>query len=132
MLDLTKDHSNTSKETQGSMVEPRELKTTATVLQELGVSYQDTLEAMKGVTRDLRFTRSLWRDGDKSRLVKIGLALIACPEPTPISETLGAFVLSLGIIQNRRKNSTLHIEDVYKTFQDVNRSLLRTRQEMVL
>ena len=110
-------------------MEPRELKAIATALQELGLSYEDTLEAMKGLAKDLRSARSLWRDGYKSRLVKIGLALIACPEPTPISETLGAFVLSLGIIQNKRKNSTLHIEDVYKTFQDVNRSLLRTRQE---
>ena len=110
-------------------MEPRELRTTATVLEELGLSYEDALEAMKGIAKDLRSVKSLWKDGDKSKLVKIGLALIACPEPTPISETLGAFVLSLGIIQNKRKNSTLHIEDVYKTFQDVNRSLLRTRQE---
>ena len=70
-------------------------------------------------------------DGDKSRLVKIGLTLIAFPEPTPISETLGAFVLSLGIIQNKMKKSTLHIEDIYNTFQDVNKNLLRIRQELV-
>jgi len=112
-------------------MKPRELKTTATVLQELGLSYEETLEVMKGVAKDLRSIKSLWRDGDKSRLVKIGLTLIVFPEPTPISETLGVFVLSLGIIQNRMKKSALHIEDIYKTFQDVNRSLLRTRQELV-
>ena len=112
-------------------MEPRELKTTATVLQELGLSYQETLEVMKGFTKDLRSTKSLWRDGDKSRLVKIGLTLIACPEPTPISETIGVFVLSLGVIQNKMKKSALHVDDVYKTFQDVNRSLLRTIQELV-
>jgi hypothetical protein len=112
-------------------VEPRELKTTATVLQELGLSYQETLEVMKGITKDLRSTKSLWMDGDKSRLVKVGLTIIAFPEPTPISETLGAFVLSLGIIQNKMKKSALHIEDIYNTFQDVNKSLLRIRQELV-
>jgi hypothetical protein len=112
-------------------VEPRELKTTATVLQELGLSYQETLEVMKGFTKDLRSTKSLWRDDDKSRLVKIGLTIIAFPEPTPISETLGAFVLSLGIIQNKMKKSALHIEDIYNTFQDVNRNLLRIRQELI-
>ena len=112
-------------------MEPRELKTTATVLQELGLNYQETLEVMKGVTKDLRSTKSLWKDGDKSRLVKIGLTMIAFPEPTPISETLGAFILSLGLIQNRMKKSTLHIEDIYNTFQDVNKNLLRIRQELV-
>jgi len=112
-------------------VEPRELKTTATVLQELELGYQETLEVMKGVTKDLRYTKSLWKGGDKSRLVKIGLTIIAFPEPTPISETLGAFILSLGLIQNRMKKSTLHIEDIYNTFQDVNKNLLRIRQELV-
>ena len=112
-------------------MEPRELKTTATVLQELGLSYQETLEVMKGFTKNLRSTKSLWKDGDKSRLVKIGLTIIAFPEPTPISETLGAFILSLGLIQNKMKNSTLHIEDIYNTFQDVNKNLLRIRQELV-
>jgi hypothetical protein len=111
-------------------VEPREWKIIVSMLQELGLSYEEALHAIKGAAKDLRSTKSLWKDGDKSRLVKIGLALIACPEPTPISETLGAFVLSVGIIQNKRKNSTLHIEDLYKTFQDINRSILRTRQEL--
>jgi hypothetical protein len=113
-------------------VKTTELRTIVTALRELGLSYEDTLEAMKGFAENLRSTRSLWRDGDKPRLIKLGLALIASPEPTPISETLGVFVLFLGIIQNKRKNSTLHMEDVYKTFQDVNRSLLITRQELFL
>ena len=112
-------------------MESRELKTMTAALQELGLSYEEALRAMKGVPKDLRFVRSLWKDGDKSRLVKMGLALIAFPEPTPLSETLGAFVLSLGIIQNRRRNSALHVEDIYKTFQEVKRNLLRTRQELV-
>lgn len=112
-------------------MEQRELKTTAAVLQELGLSYEETLEVMKGTAKDLHHTKSLWKDGNKSRLVKIGLTLIAFPEPTPISETLGAFVLSLGLIQNKMKQSTLHIEDVYKTFQDLNRNLPRIKQELV-
>ncbi len=112
-------------------MEPRELKTIATVLQELGLSYEETLEVMKGLAKDLRSTKNLWKDGDKSRVVKIGLALIACPEPTPISETLGVFVLSLGVIQNKMKQSTLQVEDIYNIFQDMNRNLLRVRQELV-
>jgi len=113
-------------------VEPGELKTTATVLKELGLSYEETVKVMKGVTEDLRSTKSLWKGSGKSRLIKIGLTMIAFPEPTPISETLGAFVLSLGLIQNRIKQSTLHIEDLYNTFQEVNRNILRIRQELVL
>jgi len=111
-------------------VEPRELKKIATVLQELGLSYEETLEVMKGVAKDSRYVERLWRKGDENRLIKIGLALIAFPDPT-ISDILGTLLVSAGIIQAKIKRSTLHIEDVYKTFQDVNRNLPRIRQELV-
>jgi hypothetical protein len=55
------------------------------------------------------------------------LTLITFPEPTPISETMGAAVLVAGLIQNRIKKSTLHVEDIYKTFQEVNNDILRIR-----
>jgi len=111
-------------------VEPRELKKIATVLQELGLSYEETLEVMKGVAKDSHYVERLWRKGDENRLIKIGLALIAFPDPT-ISDILGTLLVSAGIIQAKIKRSTLHIEDVYKTFQDVNRNLPRIRQELV-
>lgn len=101
----------------------------AAVLQELGLSYTEALEVMRGISKDLRYTRGLWRDGNKSKLIKLAFALITFPEPTPISESMGAVVLAVGLVQNRIKKSTLHIEDVYKTFQDVNRNLLKIRQE---
>ena len=113
-------------------MELEELKTTATVLKELGLSYEETIEVMKGFAEDLRSTKNLWKGGGKSRLIRIGLTMIAFPEPTPISETLGAFVLSLGLIQNRIRQSTLHVEDLYTTFQEVNRNILRIRRELVL
>ncbi len=102
-----------------------------TALQELGLSYKETLEAIRGLNKDLHTTKRLWRDGNKSNLVKIALTLIAFPEPTPISETIGAAVLALGLVQNRMKQSALHVEDIYKTFQDINRNLLKVRQESV-
>ena len=113
-------------------MEREELKNAITVLRELGLSYEETIKLMRGFTEDLRSTKSLWRGNGKSKLIKIGLTLIAFPEPTPVSEILGAFVLSLGLVQNRIKQSTLHVEDLYNTFQEINRNILRTRQELVL
>jgi len=103
----------------------------AAMLQELGLSYTETIEVMRGVSKDLRHTKELWWDGHKSKLIKLALALIAFPEPTPISESMGAVVLALGLIQNRVKKSKLHIEDVYRTFHDMNKNLLKIRQEVI-
>ena len=96
-----------------------ELKNVVDVLRELGSSYEETLDAISGVARELRSVSRLWRKGDESKLIKFGLTLIVFPEPTPISETLGAVVLCVGIIQTKMRQSSLHIEDVYDNFQGV-------------
>jgi hypothetical protein len=112
----------------GFTVETEELKRMAAVLQELGLSYTETLEVINEMSKDINNAKKLWRDGHKSKLIKLAITLITFPEPTPISETMGAAVLVAGLIQNRIKKSTLHIEDVYKTFQDVNENILKIRQ----
>ena len=112
----------------GFTVETEELKKMAAVLQELGLSYTETLEVVSEMAKDVNNAKKLWRDGYKSKLIKIAITLITFPEPTPISETMGAVVLTAGLIQNRIKKSTLHVEDVYKTFQDVNNDILKIRQ----
>ena len=111
----------------GFIVETKELKRMATVLQELGLSYTETLEAINEMAKDANNAKKLWRGEQKSKLIKIALTLITFPEPTPISETVGAAVLVAGLIQNRIKKSTMHVEDVYKTFQDVNNDILKIR-----
>ena len=112
-------------------MKPEELKNVATVLRELGLSYEETLGVVKGVAKDSHLAGRLWRDGDKPRLVKVGLALIAFPEPTPISETLGVCVLSLGLIEAKMKRSALHVEDVYATFHGIKGDLRTIRKELV-
>ena len=112
----------------GFTVEKEELKRMGIVLQELGLSYTETLEVLHEMSKDANRAQKLWRGEKKSKLIKLALTLITFPEPTPISETVGAAVLVAGLIQNRIKKSTLHVEDVYKTFQDVNNDILKIRE----
>ena len=112
----------------GFTVEKEELKRMGIVLQELGLSYSETLEVLHEMSKDANRAQKLWRGEKKSKLIKLALTLITFPEPTPISETVGAAVLVAGLIQNRIKKSTLHVEDVYKTFQDVNNDILKIRE----
>jgi hypothetical protein len=112
----------------GFTVEQEELKRMAVILQELGLSYTETLQVIKEMSNNANNAKKLWRDGYKSKLIKLAITLITFPEPTPISETMGAAVLAAGLIQNRIKKSTLHVDDVYKTFQDVNNDILKIRQ----
>ena len=52
-------------------MEPEELKNSITVLRELGLSYEETIKLTRGVTEDLRSTKSLWRGSGKSKLIKM-------------------------------------------------------------
>jgi len=113
----------------GCVVEPRELKSLVDVLRELGLSYEEITDVMNGVAKEVRSVRHLWKKGNSSWLVKIGLALIAFPDPT-ISDILGAVFLSAGVIQERMRRYTLNIEDVYNTFHGVMRDLQTIKREV--
>jgi len=107
-----------------------EAKNIVDTVKELSQSYKETVDAVKGSATELQMAKSLWRERNKSKLVKLGLALIAFPDPT-ISDVVGGFLVSVGVLQARMKRSTLHIEDVYKTFPDVIKELQSIRRETV-
>lgn len=87
------------------------------VLNELSESYADLMEAMKGTVKEVKTTKQLWRDENKSKLIKLGLALIVFPEPTPISETIGTFLVAAGTVQQGIRSCAIYVNDVPKAFQ---------------
>jgi len=95
-----------------------EMKVAINALNELNESYADFIQAMKGTIKEVKTTKHLWRDKNKSRLVKLGLALIVFPEPTPISETIGTILVAAGAVQQGIRRRNLYADDVYKTFQN--------------
>jgi nitrogen regulatory protein PII len=111
-------------------VKPEELKNVAVMLRELGLSYEETLVAVRGVAKDSHFVGRLWREGNKGNLVKIGLALIAFPDPI-VTDVIGAILVSAGVIQAKIKRSTLHVEDVYKTFPELIKELQISKRELI-
>lgn len=78
--------------------------------------------SMRGFVAELKSTQKLWRTDNSSALVKLGLLLIAFPDPT-VSDIVGAGLVAAGLIQIKMRNSALHMEDVYKTFPTVLREL---------
>jgi len=107
-----------------------EVKNIVDTVKELSQSYKETVDAVKGFITELRTAKSLWRKHNQSKLFKLGLALIAFPDPT-ISDVVGGFLVSVGVLQAKMRRSTLHIEDVYKTFPEVIKELHIIRQETV-
>jgi len=98
-------------------------------LQELGLNREEAVKVVSGAVRESHSVDSLSKKKDTSLLIKVGLLLIAFPDPT-ISDLLGALLVSAGLLQTKIKRSTLHIEDVPDTFQGVIKNLQIVRREL--
>jgi hypothetical protein len=97
---------------------------------ELSESYIDLLGAAKTTAKAAEATKKLWREGNKSRLIKIGVSLIFFPEPTPISETIGACFIAAGAVQKGIKSRAIYLEDITKTFKNTLQDVLKTSQHL--
>lgn len=91
--------------------------TSVKAIKELSESYIDAMHTLKATSKDIKKAKQLWHSANKSRLIKIGLALIVFPEPTPISETVGTCFVAAGAIQQAIRNRSIYIEDITKTLQ---------------
>ena len=87
----------------------------ADALKELNESYMDVVQTMTETTKEVKATKQLWRKGNNSILIKLGLALIAFPDPT-ISDIIGTVMVAAGTVQMGIRRRTIYVEDVYKTF----------------
>ena len=124
----------TSSELAGVTVNTKEAEALAEVLRQFGLSRTETTNTvntvMRGFAEELRSTQKLWRKRNNPFLIKAGLALIAFPDPT-ISDVIGSALVAAGLIQLKLRNSTLHIEDVYKTLPKVVKELGAIKQCLV-
>jgi len=106
-----------------------EMKTMVNVLDELNESYVDLIQTMKGTIEEARATKQLWRKGSNSILIKLGLALIAFPDPT-ISDVVGAFLVAAGTVQQGIRRRIIYVDDVYKTFQGTLKEVWTTKHSI--
>jgi hypothetical protein len=108
------------------LMKQRQIKNLTEALKELNESYIDVFNAMKSTSKNVETTKKLWREGNKSRLIKIGVSLVVFPEPTPISETLGACFIAAGAVQKGIRNRSIYLEDITKTFKSTFKDVLET------
>jgi hypothetical protein len=112
-------------------MEKQKIETVASMLRELFLGYQETANLMGEVTRELKLSRGLWKKGNGSTLVKVGLTLIAVPDPFIVTDVVGAALVAASVVQTKVKNSGLHVEDLCKTFLKVLRDLDALRESLV-
>ncbi len=76
--------------------------------------------------------QKLWKEGNKSRLIELGMVLIALPEPTPISVVIGSGMVAAGAIQRGIKNQSLYMEDIPKDLKNAFKEIYSQRLNLKL
>ena len=105
---------------------------TTKALTELTESYKDLYIGIKGTSREIVTTKKLWREGNKSKLIKIGVACIMFPDPSPVTEIIGAGFIAAGLVQKGIQNQAIYLGDIKKTFACTLRDVHSTRESMRL
>ena len=113
----------------GVYVKEEELKTVVDALQELGLNREEASKVVSEAVRESHLAGDLSKKKDTSLLIKVGLLLIAFPDPT-ISDLVGTLLVSAGLIQKRIKHSRLYVEDAPDTFQGIIKNLQTVRKEL--
>ena len=75
-------------------------------------------------------TKKLSREGNKSKLIQIGMALIVLPEPTPVTPTIGACFLAAGAVQKGIQSRSIYLEDITKTLQTTFKDIVVTKYNL--
>jgi len=118
------------QETVGILMKSEEAKQATKALTELAESYKDLYGGMKGTSREAAATKKLWREGNKSKLIKIGVACIMFPDPSPVGEIIGAGFIAAGMVQKGVQKQSTYLGDIKKTFESTLREVHSTKQSL--
>ncbi len=92
-------------------------------MHELIETYTEVHRALKTSAKETAKTKKLWREGNKSNLIKIGMACIMFPDPSPVGEIIGAGFLVAGAVQKGIQNRTVYVGDINKNLQSTIKEL---------
>ena len=107
-----------------------EFKTAIKACVEISENRKTRAQTITEIRRQACTTKKLCREGNKSRLAQIGVALIVFPEPTPISETIGAGFMAAAAIQKGIKSRSIYLEDIAKAYKNAFKEIANTRYEL--
>jgi hypothetical protein len=105
-------------------------KHTPKAVAELTESYRDLYKGIKSTAREAAATKKLWREGNKSRLIKIGVALILFPDPSPVGDIVAAGFLAAGAIQKGIQNQSFYVGDIKKTFDSTLKEVCSAKHNL--
>lgn len=105
-----------------------EFKTLTASIKETSKDYVATTALVgSSIADSAGSAKKLWKSGNKSLLIKAGLALIVFPEPI-VSDVLGTSLLLAGAVQMGIKRKSMYLDDLPKAFKSVMKDLKSAKE----
>ncbi len=86
----------------------------------------DATNSISSAANNAGSITKLYKSGNKSLLIKAGIALIAFPEPV-VSDVLGTTLLAAGAIQEGIRRQSIYLDDLPKALKSAMRDLKSAR-----
>ena len=102
-------------------------KQTSKALYELTESYSELHKAIKSTAEKLPKLKNSGAKATNLTLIKIGMACIMFPDPSPVGEIIGAGFLIAGAVQKGIQKRTLYVSDLKKNLDNTLRELNSTQ-----
>jgi hypothetical protein len=114
----------------GYFMSMEQAKTTVQAANELSESGKDLFFAVRGTKQVVADAKKLWLEGNKSRLIKIGVACIMFPDPSPVGEIVGAGFLAAGLVQKGVRKQYLYLGGLKKNLDRTLQDLRSVQQDL--
>lgn len=106
-----------------------EFKAITASVKEMIQNHVEMASSIVTATNSVGATSKLWKSGNKSFLIKAGLALVVFPEPV-VSDMLGTALLAAGAVQEGIKRQSIYLDDLPKAFRSAMKDLNSTKESI--
>ena len=104
-----------------------EFKALTASIKEMSRDHVEMASSVGAAANSAGATNKLWKSGNKSFLIKAGLALVIFPEPV-VSDMLGTALLAAGAVQEGIKRQSVYLDDLPKAFRSAMKDLKSTKE----
>jgi len=106
-----------------------EFKALAASIKEMSKDHVDRASSIGPAANSAGATKKLWKNGNKSFLIKAGLALVVFPGPV-VSDMLGTTLLAAGAVQEGIKRQSIYPDDLPKAFRSAMKDLKSIKESI--
>jgi hypothetical protein len=100
---------------------------------ELGETFTDTATIINGMNGAVEEVNQLYdhgQGGAGNSMISFGIALVAFPEPTMVSDVVGAGIVATGLLYNKFVSPPLYIDNIFETIQSQVKAIHSTGEDL--